>query len=383
MITILQLIKRYCGNHPLHNEFARLDPKIFRTVVCYLGGKDDGHNQIDQIADRVYYFGVKNGNVRWYNFSLVKQLAEVIDREGVHVVNCQLHRTVPIGVVAALRAAHKPLVLSTVHGLGGSSTFRRRIQNRLWHRFVHRIVTVSEAVRADVLAHNPALIPEKVETIHNGLRFDAFTQNIDDPESVSRKQKSISFGTVGRLSAVKNHETLIRAFARLLEQIPDATLYIAGRGELEEKLKDLTRQLRIEAKVVFLGFRSDIPDLLRQWDVFVFPSLREGLPLSLLEAMASGLPVIAANVGGIPEIFPSDPIGILVEPTDEDELTQAMQMLAQKTPRDLQVLGENARRRALEHFSAAGMVEKYQRLYGNVFEEWACRRGGRQDCTGE
>ena len=111
----------------------------------------------------------------------------------------------------------------------------------------------------------------------------------------SGKDGEFWFGTAGRLSAVKNHEMLLRAFQKVMQRIPRAILIIAGEGELKAALHDLAETLGLGQTVHFLGFRQDIPEILSSLDVFLLPSRREGLPLAMLEAMASGLPVIASS----------------------------------------------------------------------------------------
>jgi glycosyltransferase involved in cell wall biosynthesis len=355
----------------LLNEMVRLDRQRFRTVVCYLGGAPDGRNDIEGLAHRTVYLGCRPGELRWFNLSLLQRLRRLMEEEQVQIVNCQLHRTTPVGLGAALLARKRPLVLSTIHGLGGSNGWNRRLQNRLIFPRLHRLVAISHAVRDDILAGNPWLPPEKVVTVQNGLELDRFLGDADREDLRRQLFPEIGgrfwFGTAGRLSAVKNHALLLQAFQFVLQQEPRSVLLLAGRGELEESLRRQAAELGIEGQVHFLGHRSDMPQVLKTLDCFVFPSLREGLPLALLEAMASALPVIASRVGGIPEVFSDETMGTLVSPREPGELAAAMLGMA-ATPREvLDQYGENARRRAVGHFRAERMRGDYEALYEECF----------------
>jgi len=376
MIRILQLSKRYSGDYPLFNEMSRLDDTRFENVVCYLSGHNDGSNALEKTS-KTYYLERNSSHLRWYNFPLIRKIAEIIDRDAIQVVNCQLHRTTPIGVCASLLARQKPLVLSTIHGIGSSTGWGRQLQYRLMNPYLYRTVAISHAVADDIHTTNPWLAPGKVITVQNGLNFERFLVD-DDRMTLRRKlfpevKANYWFGTAGRLSAVKDHATLLHAFREVVDQTPDVVLMIAGRGELETSLKHLVETLGLQSHVKFLGFRSDIPQVLHTLDFFVFPSLREGLPLALLEAMAAKLPVIASRVGGIPEVFGEDPMGQLISPHNVEELSAAMYNMATTPPSHLRKLGENARRRALGQFDARRMVREYEELYTECGDVWAKR----------
>jgi glycosyltransferase involved in cell wall biosynthesis len=367
MISVLHLVKQYRGNYPLLNEMARLDGRRFRTVVCYLGGRPDGRNEMDRLAARTAYLEYPSSRMRWYNLSLLLRLRRLLEEERIDIVNCHLHRTVPLGVGAALLARNRPLVFATIHGLAGSGGWGRQLQNRLLFPRLHRLVAISNGVRDDILAGNPWLAPEKVATVLNGLEFGPFLQ---DGDRVALRQQLFPgidgrfwFGTAGRLSAVKNQTALLQAFQRVLRQEPDCTLLMAGRGELEESLRRQAAELGIEGRVHFLGHRQDMGTVLKCFDCFVLPSLREGLSLALLEAMASALPVVASRVGGIPEVVSDESMGRLVAPGDTEALADAMLLMARTPMPRLAQYGENSRRRAMGQFGAQRMRSDYEALF--------------------
>jgi glycosyltransferase involved in cell wall biosynthesis len=212
---------------------------------------------------------------------------------------------------------------------------------------------------------NPILIP-------NGVSIDAFSPDREVRQRVRRElqvePQTLVFVHVGRFAAVKNHEMLVAAFAQLVGQLPLPTeLWLVGDGELRETVQHQVRALGIESRVRFLGVRSDIPDLLRAADVFVFPSRWEGNPLSVMEAMAAGLPVVATAVGGVPELVEDGASGILVPNEDLHGLVAAMQRMAQN-PDLREQMGHAARCRAVERFDIRQTVRAYEALYEELLQ---------------
>jgi glycosyltransferase involved in cell wall biosynthesis len=159
------------------------------------------------------------------------------------------------------------------------------------------------------------------------------------------------------------------AFKGFLEKFPDSALLIVGGGGLESTLKEMVKSFGIEEKVFFLGVRNDIPKILKTLDLFVFPTYREGLPLSLLEAMASEIPVIGSNIGCIREVFEDSDMGILIDPNSIDSIENAMEHMANLPEEARRLLGANARMRALNNFTAEKMAHEYQNIFEKVYRE--------------
>ncbi len=375
MINVLLLIKRYSGNYPLLNEMVKLDTQRFRVVVCYLDGHNDGGNALDKLVYRVYYLETPSIQIRPTNLTLLKRLRKIVDLEKIDVINCHLHRSIAVGVLAALLSRCRPRVLATLHGLEKGKSLKRSLGNRIWYRFLDRLIGVSEAVVTDLHHSNPFFPLNRVVTVRNGLDLEKMRLDVSQKqlrkEILQDQTDCFWFGTLGRLSAVKNQKGMIQAFANVFAEEPRVRLLIAGQGELEGQLKDLAKELGVSEQVHFLGFRRDAPQILNALDVFLLPSLREGLPLSLLEAMAAGRPVIASRVGGIPEIFDATEMGCLVEPASVDDLTAAMLSLARASDEERKCLGANARARALTAFSARQMIAGYENVYADVAEKFA------------
>ncbi len=380
MITVLQLVHKYRGNYELFNLQAGLDKQRFRMVVCYLSGSPDGRDRLVEVADKVIYLQCRPDRLYWYNLPLLLKLREILDEEQPQVVNCQQHRTTPLGILARLLSRSKPVLVATLHGLGTARSWQRRLSNWLLYRGFYRIVGISNGVSRDIVKSNWRLSSQKVVTIQNGLDYTPFIAPIDRmqarAEVLPGKEGCFWFGTAGRLSKVKNQRTLIEAFAIVAERIPESILVLAGKGELEEDLRSCIKNKGLDSRVFLIGYCSDMPLYLNSLDVFLLPSLREGFGLALVEAMAAGRPVIASTVGGIPEVVGDGAFARLVDPLDVKAMAEAMCTLAALTEDERMVLGEQARARAVNEFNAGRMVAGYAALYAEAYALWN-RQGGR------
>jgi glycosyltransferase involved in cell wall biosynthesis len=176
-------------------------------------------------------------------------------------------------------------------------------------------------------------------------------------------------GTVGRLDPIKNHRGLLQAFHAILERHPDwrgrVRLIIAGDGPLRAELAPLAADLGLGDSVWFPGARPDVPELMRAMDVFVLPSINEGISNTILEAMSTGRPVVAGRTGGNPELVVDGLTGALYDPDGEGALAAALEKYVQQS--DLRRShGEAARRRVVEQFSLEAMVARYGDFYDDV-----------------
>ncbi len=360
MINILLVLARRATNHPLLNEQAKLDPERFRVVTHCLSG------------DRPL-FPAGSRRARWYSPRAIAGLKKTIADEGIHIVNSHLYKPTLTSVIAAGRARERPAVLSTIHGLGSGRTWVRRLLNRYFLRRVARTVAVCDAVRQDILDANPWLDPEKVVSIPNGLDYGAFPAEIEKDAARAaipiEQKKGFWFGAVTRLQRGKNVHTLIEAFRIVADEFSEARLVVAGDGPERDRLEALARSAGLGDRIAFVGFRQDIPRILRAIDCFVHTSLREGIPLALLEAMASNIPAVASDRGGIVEVFGQTPFGFMVNPEDSAAIAAAMKAMISASIDERFAMGQRARQRALSDFSADRMVPALERLYETVHRD--------------
>jgi len=234
---------------------------------------------------------------------------------------------------------------------------------------VGRYVAVSEELSL-LLQRRLRVPPRKIRVIHNSTPLAS--QSATENEHQSSDSATFTVLTVARLHVQKGHRYLLEAAA----QIPEARFVFAGDGPEALALQAYARKLGIESRVDFLGHRSDIPDLLRRCDVFVLPSLFEGLPISILEAMALRKPVIATAVGGTPEIIQDGRTGILVPPHDSAQLGSAIRTLFADTKLRTR-LAVAGRKRVQAEFSARAMVERTVSVYDELLQPKDSAQDGR------
>jgi len=267
----------------------------------------------------------------------------------------------------AARLAGVPVVLFTAHGwsfTAGRSRWKRALlaaSERLLARMTTRIICVSQHDRDLALQYRVAPT-EKLVVIHNGLDpagFIGYRVNEDMTASVGTIEPVVTF--VGRLRAPKDPFTLIRAFSKL----GCGRLVIVGDGPQRRKLHELVDELNVAKRVELIGERSDVPDLLATSDIFVLTSNWEGLPLTIIEAMMTGLPVVATSVGGVPELVEDGVTGFLVPREDSEALAEVFQKLL-KDPELRRRMGQAGREKAARDFTLERMLYATKKMYEEV-----------------
>ena len=291
---------------------------------------------------------------------MVRELAARVRAAELDVLHSHDFTMSVLGAVAARIAGCRDVV--TMDGGVYYATDPRRLAAlRLAAGLSHRLVAVSAALRS-ALAEQLRLSLHSIDLVHNGVAAEA-----GDGAAV-RAELGLGSGdvlavAVGSLYPVKGHAVLIDAVARMPAR-ERPTVAIAGSGYEEEKLRARIAGREVGEHVVLLGYRSDIPDVLAAADVYVMPSLSEGLPMAMIEAMLAGRPVLASDVGGIRELVPGPEYGILVPPSDPAALEVELRRLS-LDPELRKALGEAGRRRAEADFTAAAMGDQYLRLYAD------------------
>lgn len=205
----------------------------------------------------------------------------------------------------------------------------------------------------------------KLTTIHSGVDVETFMNPVID---LKEKRKSLNIkpgdrvvGTVGWLLPIKGPVYLLKAMPQVWQKNPDVKLVFVGKGELESELKAVADDMGARDRVLFLGWRDDVHEVMSVFDIFVLPSLNEGMGRVIVEAMAAGKPVVASKTGGIPDLVIDGETGILVEPGDSEGLAEAINHLL-KSPDLRQTMGQEGRKRC-HLFSEKLMIEKIDKLY--------------------
>jgi len=233
----------------------------------------------------------------------------------------------------------------------------------------NRTVYVSQRSFRLAVEEGPmAGIADRACVIHNGIDLSPFEAETDPGEraevreQLELSEQTVAIGCVGLLWEAKGQEYLIRAMAEVERGDGELTLLLIGGGADEAHLRKLADDLSVGESTRFLGWRHDVPRVLRALDLYVQPSLTEGLPLAVVEAAAAGLPIVATDAGGIPEIITDGRDGLLVPSADPQALAGAMQTLLDDRSQALE-FGEAAKHTAFERFSAEAMAERYMELY--------------------
>lgn len=367
--NILHLRKSFERNLPIFISCVQgVDNNKYRHLVCYLG-KENGTNKILELGYETIYMGFDKKAIRWFNPLVALRLIKIIRENSIDLIHAHKHKPTIYAVIASLFCKNTS-VISHIHGLSRTRNLRRKILNIFIYRFVDKIIAVSDSVKHDIITSNFSINDSKIVTIRNCIDLKAIDNSLTSKELARKKiglpEDAIVFGTVGRLVETKGHRFLIEAFSKIINNLKNPKLVIVGDGPLYQDLKKQVEDLNIKEYVLFTGFREDVLQIIRGFDVFLLPSLAEGLSIALLEAMASCLPVIASNVGGIPEVFGDSQCGILVPPKDIESLRDAMLKMATLSEGERKKLGENGRARIKKEFTIEKMIMNLTNLYDSI-----------------
>jgi sugar transferase (PEP-CTERM/EpsH1 system associated) len=316
-----------------------------------------------------------------FQFSVFR-LAEMMRTYRPHVVHSRNWGA--IESIPAAFLARVPVVIHSEHGyeldiLTGLPN-RRRIFRRAAYSVTDAVVTVSRELR-DYHARQAWLSPERIRVIYNGVDTQTF---VPRPEARVMLRKRFGLpeqrfiaGTVGRMVPIKDHPTLLRAVEILAQRGIDAHALLVGSGpELERNEQFVKASSVLQGRVTFTGLSQEIPELLNTMDAFVLTSISEGMSNTLLEAMATGLPLLATGVGGNTEVIEPEQTGWLFQPQDAEALATRIALLVSRENlrRDF---GAAARTRAVERFSLSRMLKEYADLYLELAKRRGVAVGGR------
>jgi glycosyltransferase involved in cell wall biosynthesis len=296
----------------------------------------------------------------------VMRLARALRQRRVKVLNCHNRMATVYGVPAA-RLAGVPVIVCTRHA--APTIYRSRGKPTLLERmaipFVDHFAVVSKEVR-ETAARFGRLPARRSSVIYNGADMQRFR-----PAEPERRAGKAALICVARLSPEKRHDVLLAAIRRLLDSGLELQLTVAGDGPMRPALEKQIAELRLEGAVRLLGMRDDVAELLREAEIFVMPSETEGMPITVIEAMACALPIVATAVGGFLELVKDGENGFLVPVGDADALAQALARLI-KDRELLRRIGAANRRVAMEKFDIADTVRNYEELYLRLLTAKGC-----------
>lgn len=307
-------------------------------------------DRLEKQGIKVCYLNKRPG----LDWRMIAKLYKLFRQEKPDVIHTHLY-VMQYAVWAAMLADVKKRV-HTVHNIAEKETTAvAQKLNWIFYHFYHVTpVALSKEIQFTV-TERYHLPQEKVPVVYNGIDLGRCIVK----KSYESNGK-LQFLHIGRFVEAKNHFLLIEAFARVYRSNPDTELVLVGAGPLEAKVREKVAEAGLTDSVIFAGIKENVYPCLNEADVFVLPSLYEGMPMTIIEAMGTGLPVVATNVGGIPSMIDTGESGLLVD-VDVDALVEAMQRLMDQKLR--RTLGMKARKRAETVFSSDEMCESYCEIY--------------------
>ena len=315
--------------------------------------------------------------------SAILRLAGLVRRLRPNVVNSHMTHANLLARAARPFCA-MPVLVCTLHGYKMYSVRSvrcgfREVAHRLTDGLADMTTVVCEAA-AERYARIGAVAPAKLLVVPNGIRMEAYRR-----DAATRKRERFALGlgdefcwlAAGRLEKVKDYPTMLRAFRVALEADHRQVLMIGGDGTLREELERMARELEVAANVRFLGYRSDLPNLLAAADGFAMSSIFEGMPLVLLEAAASSLPIVATRVGGNPEIVVEGKGGFLTPSQDPAALGRAMQRVVSMSPAERSGMGAAAREFVRGRHAMSAVLDRWEDLYFDLLDRKPAGSRGR------
>lgn len=308
-----------------------------------------------------------------FDMSLIRDIRHYVKSHDVDVLHCHQYTPYIYGLLGA--AFTKAKVVFTEHGrfYPDERKFKRVLLNPFLNLFTDYVTAISSATR-DALVEFENFPREKIRIIYNGIDDSRYVLHEDKSlrQSLGIKEGALILGTVARLDPIKNQKMMIKALKIIQQNYPETFLLIIGDGPERGKLESLASQLNLSSRVLFTGFKEDVHQYLNIMDIFLLTSFSEGTAVTLLEAMASGLPCIVTNVGGNPEIVQDGETGFVIPSDDEKALSEKICILFSNIDL-MKRMGKAGRKRFEDNFTVDRMVSAYEAMYDG---KWRAVSGG-------
>ncbi len=369
--TVCQLLHtlNVGGAEILASRLARqLQDERWRFVFFCLDAEGSRAMEMRLAGFPVEVLGRKPG----FDWSCMRRIARLWKKYNVRFVHA--HQYTPYFYAMGARGffRRKPPILFTEHGrfYPDLPNWKHQYFNRLLMSPGDRVTAVSQSV-GDAIIQNEGIPADRVQIIRNGVDENSSIQNRFTEEQKKTLRESLGLADepvllfTARLDPIKDHVTALRAMKRLQSMAGEArkpVLLLAGNGPELERLQAMISEMHLEKRVRLLGERTDVSDLLQIADVFLLTSKSEGIPLTILEAFASNVPVVATNVGGIPEVVFNGENGLLADSGDWEQIAANLNVLLCDPPWAT-MIAQNARARFEEEFTERKMLAEYQKIY--------------------
>jgi len=298
-----------------------------------------------------------------FDVALIRDIRNYVRQYSVDVLHCHQYTPYVYGLFGAAFTPCK--VIFTEHGrfYPDYRKLKRVLLNPFLNLFTDYVTAISSATR-DALVRFENFPRGKVEIVYNGIRDDKYRLPSDPKLKVSLgiREDAHVLGTVARLDSIKNQKMMIRALKKVRQAFPETVLIIVGDGPERKNLEELASDLQLSSHVIFTGFREDAHLFYKIMDIFLLTSFSEGTAMTLLEAMATGIPCIGTDVGGNPEIIRDEESGFVIPSDDEMALAEKISALF-ANENQIKKMGETGRKIFEENFTADKMAESYQAMY--------------------
>jgi glycosyltransferase involved in cell wall biosynthesis len=358
------------GGQVMRTIIRNLDRSRFDAdVFCVIGG-GELLSEIEEYGAHVRIIPAHSGGGHFpYRPARVLELARHLRRGKYDLVHTHLFQADVIGGIAS-RLAGIPCVVKSLHNMGAWKKPRHLAVDRLLAGGTSRVICCSEWQRESAIRQE-GLDPSRVVTIYHGVdpaRFKVSVPRHEYLRSLGLDPGKQVVGTIGRPIKEKGHRYLLEAIPEILRIHPELQFVIVGEGPLREELQQTIRTAGLHDKVKLVGARGDIPELLSIMDLFVFPSVSEGLGIAVLEAMAAGVPVVASNIRPLSEMVTDGETGLLFEARNPQALAGAVNRLMSDSTLAGQ-LRDRASSQVGARFTERHMVGSLERVYEEVYRQ--------------
>ncbi len=336
----------------------RMDRRIFENYVGTFspGGKWEILYREEKIPVVIFKRGFR------FDPLLIWRIYSFLREKDIRILHTYLFTANTWGRLAGILASPSLIIASERNAIPWKK-FPHLFLDYALSDFTHKIITCSEAVR-ELSIRRSRIPPYKIGVLYNGVDVEKFRPRDKEEcrEKISLPGGKKIIGSLGRIHPCKGYVYLLKAGKEILSLYPEVAFVIGGEGEEKKRLENQVKREKIEGNFYFPGYVEDRVSFLNSLDMAIFPSLYEGLGMSILEAMSCGIPVVASQTGGIREIIEDGKNGILVPPGEVRKLTQVILWLL-RNPYKAKKLGEEGRRRIKEKFRIEKTVERLQELY--------------------
>jgi glycosyltransferase involved in cell wall biosynthesis len=338
-----------------------IDKQQYEIIVLCLRELGDLAKEVEKTGAKVILLPQKDSGTDYFSFLKIAKIIQQIKPDVIHT-----HNTQPLveGVLGCIAACRLPKIVHTDHARQFPDKKRYMFAEWCASHFVHKMVGVSQKTTEN-LRRFERISPKKLVTIENGIILQNYQITIDRTakrQELNLPESGSIVGVIARLEPVKGVTFLLKAAPAILAKYPDTLFLIVGDGSEKDSLIQESRDLGITDNVFFTGVRHDVPQLLKLFNIYVLPSISEGLPMGLLEAMAAGCPVVATSVGGVPGVLGKNEKGLLVESESPGQLASfVLEMFNNSRKRDAVIV--NAVQYVDKHFSSNAMLASYIKLY--------------------